>query len=96
MFPLVAYDLSTQKEEFTLFVSLLESTFANSSTKVYWLKIALVTEVEDCNPQELEDLSEKRKQMLTLGYLSNAVGRLTIPVSDDWVELSSVSSCDYV
>ncbi len=86
MYPLAAYDLSTERENFTLFISLLESTFADSSTKVYWLKLALLTGLEDASDI---DCSAKSKISI-LGYFSNSIGRLTIPNSDDWVELSSV------
>lgn len=92
LYPLVAYDLSTDKENFTLFISLLESTFADSSTKVYWLKLALLIGNDDHfqnTGHEAEDQTTSQK-LWTLGYFSNAIGRLTIPNSEDWVELSSV------
>lgn len=87
VYPLVAYDMSTEEQNFTLFISLLDSTFGNTATKYLWLKLALLKTNKDDDGES----ESTNQELITLGYISNAVGRLTIPNCDDWVELASVS-----
>jgi hypothetical protein len=97
--PLAAYDLSTDQTQFILYVSLLETIWGSTSTTFFWLKLTLSSTSikKEVGPQAITDVSDgnecedyEDESTVTLAYVSNNMGRLMIPCSDDWVDLSYV------